>query len=167
MSDRESSSRSPFSDSHSPPITTPTTTLTDLDGLNPLPCSPLHVLPLSCLTSPGLILPGADGEEEELEGLGVPYNVKIQEAVSHVLDGYDWSLVATPRSQAGDKRKAHIKRPMNAFMVWAQAARRKLADQYPQLHNAELSKSLGKLWSVHIVSCLELRKMLCHMVLSL
>ena len=50
------------------------------------------------------------------------------------------------RTGGSSKNKPHVKRPMNAFMVWAQAARRKLADQYPHLHNAELSKTLGKLW---------------------
>ncbi|XP_008328504.1 transcription factor SOX-10 isoform X2 [Cynoglossus semilaevis] len=71
----------------------------------------------------------------------------IREAVSQVLDCYDWTLVPMPvRVNSGGKSKPHVKRPMNAFMVWAQAARRKLADQHPHLHNAELSKTLGKLW---------------------
>ena len=73
----------------------------------------------------------------------------IATAVNHVLDGYDWSLIPLPvRVNGGHKHKPHVKRPMNAFMVWAQAARRKLADQYPHLHNAELSKTLGKLWKM-------------------
>ncbi|KAL2076647.1 hypothetical protein ACEWY4_027756 [Coilia grayii] len=75
------------------------------------------------------------------------FPVCIREAVSQVLKGYDWTLVPMPvRVNGSSKPKPHVKRPMNAFMVWAQAARRKLADQYPHLHNAELSKTLGKLW---------------------
>lgn len=83
-----------------------------------------------------------DGEADDDK-----FPVCIREAVSQVLSGYDWTLVPMPvRVNGASKSKPHVKRPMNAFMVWAQAARRKLADQYPHLHNAELSKTLGKLW---------------------
>uniref|UniRef100_H3C5T1 SRY-box transcription factor 9b n=1 Tax=Tetraodon nigroviridis TaxID=99883 RepID=H3C5T1_TETNG len=90
------------------------------------------------------LLLGPDYKKENEEE---KFPVCIRDAVSQVLKGYDWTLVPMPvRVNGSNKNKPHVKRPMNAFMVWAQAARRKLADQYPHLHNAELSKTLGKLW---------------------
>ena len=55
-----------------------------------------------------------------------------------------------PPSPSSRKKEAarpdHIKRPMNAFMIWSQIQRRKIMEDTPSVHNALISRNLGKLW---------------------
>ncbi|XP_053606753.1 transcription factor Sox-8-like [Plodia interpunctella] len=74
--------------------------------------------------------------------------LEINEAVGRLMRNlnYDKIVPRPTRGGGGLHRREHVKRPMNAFMVFAQAMRRRLSEERPSLHNAELSKFLGIMW---------------------
>ena len=81
----------------------------------------------------------------------IPRNSNNNNNNNNNFNGLNYNTHAQLMTQSSfhqqDEGEDEVKRPMNSFLLWAKIMRKKYASKNPNMHNAEISKLLGKIWN--------------------